>query len=150
MPTRSKKSSLPILRNANIFSKIRVWMLTSSESCNYLKSIYENVLTYTLIIPLFLYAQFSSVPQLCLILCDPMDCSIPGFFVHHQLPELTQTLVHQVSDTIQSSNSVFPFSSCLQPFPESESFSLSQFFSSGGQSIEILALGSVLQMNIQD
>ena len=35
--------------------------------------------------------QFSSVAQLCLTLCDPMDCSIPGYLVDHQLPELTQT-----------------------------------------------------------
>ena len=41
--------------------------------------------------------QFSSVTQLCLILCDPMDCSMPGFPVHHQLPELTQT---HVSDQV--------------------------------------------------
>ena len=38
--------------------------------------------------------QFSSVAQLCPTLCDPMDCSMPGFPVHHQLPEPTQTLVH--------------------------------------------------------
>ena len=38
--------------------------------------------------------QFSSVVQSCLTLCDPMDCSTPGFPVHHQLPELTQTHVH--------------------------------------------------------
>ena len=36
----------------------------------------------------------SSVTQLCLALCDPMDCSPPGFPVHHQLPELAQTHVH--------------------------------------------------------
>ena len=42
--------------------------------------------------------MFSSVIQLCLTLCDPMDCSMPGFPVHNQLPELTQTHVHQVSD----------------------------------------------------
>ena len=40
--------------------------------------------------------QFSSVTQLCLTLCDPMDCSTPGFPVHHQFPELTQNHVHQV------------------------------------------------------
>ena len=45
--------------------------------------------------------QISSVTQLCLNLCDPMDCSTPGFPVHHQLPELTQTYVHWVSDAIQ-------------------------------------------------
>ena len=38
--------------------------------------------------------QFSSVAQSCLTLCDPMDCSIPGLPVHHQLPKLTQTHVH--------------------------------------------------------
>ena len=38
--------------------------------------------------------QFSSVAQLCLTLCDPMDCSIPGFPVHHHLPDLMQTHVH--------------------------------------------------------
>ena len=44
--------------------------------------------------------QFSSVAQSCLILCDPMNCSMPGLPVHHQLPESTQTHVHWVSDAI--------------------------------------------------
>ena len=48
--------------------------------------------------------QFSSVAQSCPTLCHPMDCSTPGFPVHYQLPELTQTHVHPVSDSIQSSN----------------------------------------------
>ena len=48
----------------------------------------------------------SSVAQLCLTLCDPMDCSMPGFPVHHQLPELAQTHVHQISDAIQPSHSL--------------------------------------------
>ena len=38
--------------------------------------------------------QFSSVTQSCLTVCDPMDCSMPGLPVHHQLPEFTQTHVH--------------------------------------------------------
>jgi len=38
--------------------------------------------------------QFGSVAQSCLTLCNPMGCSMPGFPVHHQLPELTQTHVH--------------------------------------------------------
>ena len=42
----------------------------------------------------FLYIQFNSVTQSCLTLCDAMDCSTPGFPVHHQLPELTQTHVY--------------------------------------------------------
>ena len=61
--------------------------------------------------------QFSSVAQLCPILCDLMDCSMPGFPVHHQLPELAQTHVHQVDDAIQPSH---PLSS------PSAAFSVSQ------------------------
>ena len=41
-----------------------------------------------------LSVQFSSVAQSCLTLCNPLNCSTPGFPVHHQLPELTQTHVH--------------------------------------------------------
>ena len=47
--------------------------------------------------------QFSSVAQLCLTLCDPMDCSTSGHPVHHQLSEFTQTHVHRVGDAIQQS-----------------------------------------------
>ena len=56
--------------------------------------------------------QFSSVSQLCLTLCNPMNCSTPGFLVHHQLPELAQTHVPQVSDAIQPSH---PLSSPSPP-----------------------------------
>ena len=48
--------------------------------------------------------QFSSVVQSCPTLCDPMNCSTPGFPVHHQFPEFTQTHVHRVSDAIQPSH----------------------------------------------
>ena len=48
--------------------------------------------------------QFSSVAQLHLTLCDPMNCSTPGLPVHHQLPEFTQTHAHQVGDAIQPSH----------------------------------------------
>ena len=58
--------------------------------------------------------QFSSVAQSCPALCDPMNCSIPGLSVHHQLPEFTQTHVHQVSDAIQPSH---PRSSPSPPAP---------------------------------
>ena len=53
------------------------------------------------LIPIKREIQFSSVAQLCPALCDPMDCSMPGLPVHHQLPEFTQTHVHWVSDAIQ-------------------------------------------------
>ena len=48
--------------------------------------------------------QFSSVAQSCPTLCDPMDCSTPGFSVYHQLPKLAQTHVHRVADAIQPSH----------------------------------------------
>ena len=94
--------------------------------------------------------QFSSVTQSCLTLCDPMDCSTPSLPVHHQFPEFTQTRAHWVSDTILPSHPLIPFSSCLQSFPASGSFQMSQFFVSGGQNIEISASASVLPMNIQN
>ena len=54
------------------------------------------------------FSQFSSVAQSCLTLCDPMDCSMPGHLVHHQLPEFTQTHVHRVGDAIQPSHPLSP------------------------------------------
>ena len=48
----------------------------------------------------YVFPPFSSVAQSCPTLCNPMDCSTPGCPVHHQLPELTQTHVHWVSDAI--------------------------------------------------
>ena len=54
--------------------------------------------------------QFSSVAQSCPTLCDPMNRSMPGLPVHHQLPEFTQTHIHRVSDAIQPSHSLlFPY-----------------------------------------
>ena len=93
--------------------------------------------------------QFSSVTQSCPALYDSMDCSTPGLFVHQQLPEFTQTHVHWVSDSIEPSHPLLPFSSHLQSFLASGSFQMSQFFASGGQSIGVSASASVLPMNIQ-
>ena len=94
--------------------------------------------------------QFSSVTLSYLTLFYPMDCSLPGLPVHNQLPEFTQTcpLSWWCHPTISSS--VIPFSSCLQSFPASGSFQLSQFFASGGQSIEVSTSTLVLPMNNQD
>ena len=58
--------------------------------------------------------QFSSVAQLCPTLCDPMNRSMPGLPVHHQLLEFTQTQVYRVSDAIQPSH---PLSSPSPPAP---------------------------------
>ena len=95
--------------------------------------------------------QLSSVAQLCPTICSPRGYSTPGLPVHHQLPKLTQTHVHWVSDAIQPSQfSVFSFSSCLQSFPPSESFPMSQFFRSGGQSIGVSASASFFPINTQE
>ena len=66
----------------------------------------------------FISLSVCSVAQSRPTLCDPMDCSTPGFHVHHQLPEPTQIHVHWVGDLILC----HPFSSCLQSFPASGSF----------------------------
>ena len=76
--------------------------------------------------------QFSSVTQSRPTLCDPMNRSTPGLPIHHLLPEFTQTHVHWVHHVSTISSSVVPFS-CLQCFPPSGSFPVSQFFASGGQ-----------------
>ena len=81
------------------------------------------------------------------VMSDLMDCSTLGLPIPHHLPEFAQTHVHWVGDAIQPSH---PFFSCLQSFPASGSFPVSQFFASGGQSIGVSASTSVLPMNIQD
>ena len=72
-----------------------------------------------------------------------MNRSTPGLPVHYQLLEFTQTHIHRVRDAISSS--VIPLFSCLQSFPASGSFQMSQLFTSGGQSIGVSA--SFLPMN---
>ena len=67
--------------------------------------------------------QFSSVAQLCLTLCDPMDCSIPGFPVHHQLLELAQT--HSIKSVMPSKHLILCHPLLLLPsiFPSIRVFS---------------------------
>ena len=64
-----------------------------------------------------------SVTQSCPSLCDPIDCSLSGFPVHHQLPELAQTHVHRVSDAIQPSHPL------LSPSPPAFNFPSIRVFS---------------------
>ena len=94
--------------------------------------------------------QFSSVAQLCLTLCDPMDCSTqdsPSITNSWSLLKL-MSIKWVMPSTISSS--VVLFSSHLQSFPASGSFPMSQFFISVSQSIGFSASASVLPMNIQD
>ena len=90
-----------------------------------------------------------SVAQSCPTLCNPIDCSMTGLPVHHQLPEFIQTHIHWVGDAIQPSHPLSS-SSCFQSFPASGSFPMSQFFTSGGQSIGVSASASVFPVNSQD
>ena len=93
--------------------------------------------------------QFSSVAQSCPTLCDPMNRSTPGLPVHHQLPEFTQTHIHQVSDAIQPSH---PLSSPspLAPNPsQHQSFPMSQLFAWGDQSTGVSALAPFLPKKSQ-
>jgi len=84
------------------------WLLTKSGSFD----------RYYQCVIIDISVQFSSVTELCPTLCDSMDCSMPGFPVHHQLLDLAQTHVHWVSDAIQPSH---PLSS-----PSPSTFNLSQ------------------------
>ena len=93
-------------------------------------------------------SEISSVTQLCPTLCNPMDCSMP-IHVHHQLLELTQTM--SIESVMPSNHLIL----CLPLLPLSifssiKVFQMSQFFSSGGQSIGVSVSTSVLPMNIQD
>ena len=85
--------------------------------------------------------QFSSVTQSCLTFCEPMDCSMPGFPVHHKLLKLAQTHVHQISDVIQPSH---PMS-----FPSPPAFNLSQHqgLLQGVSSLHLV--GKVLEFQLQ-
>ena len=98
--------------------------------------------------------HFSSVHSSCSVVsdsCHPMDCSMPGFPVHHQLLELAQTHVHQVGCAIQPSHPLL--------FPSPPTFNLSQcqglfqWVSSSHQVVKVFGASasvSVLQMNTQD
>ena len=89
--------------------------------------------------------HISSVVQSCPTLCDPMDCSMPGFPVHHQLPELAQIHVHWVGDSIQSSHPL------LSPSPLSFNLSHHQgLFQWVGSSLKgASASATVIPINIQ-
>ena len=96
--------------------------------------------------------QFSSAVQSCLALCNPMDCSTPG--LQNARPLCPSPTPGTCSNSCPLSwwchptvsSSVILFSSHLQSFPASGSFLVSQFFTSGGQSIGVCASASVLPM----
>ena len=94
--------------------------------------------------------HFSSIAQSCLTLCDPVDCSTPGFPVLHQLPSLLKLMPIEL--VMPSNHPILCHPLLLPPsiLPASGSFQMSQLFASVGQSIGASASTSVLTMNIQD
>ena len=102
----------------------------------------------------YMYVLVAVIVQLlsCVRLCNPMDCSTPGFPVHHQFLELAQTHVCRVGDTVQPSRAL------SSPSPPAVSLSqhqmgLFQWVSSLHQVVKVLelqALASVHPVNIQD
>ena len=94
---------------------------------------------------------FSSVTQSCPTPCHPMDCSMPGYPVHHQLPKLIQTHVQWVGDAIQPPHPLsFPFPPAFNLSQHQGLFQWVSSSQSGGQSIGVSASVSVLPVNIQD
>ena len=89
------------------------------------------------------------VPKLCLTLCDPMQCSVPGFPVLHHLPEFAQAHIHWVGDAIQPSHALLSCSPPAFNLSQHQSLSQSRLFTPGGQSIGVSASAPVLPMNMQ-
>ena len=90
-----------------------------------------------------------SVAHLCPALCDPIDCSTPGFPVLHHLLELAQTHVHSVGNATQPSH-LLSLSPPAFNLSQHQAFLMHQFITSGGRGIGTSAPTSVLPMNTQD
>ena len=132
------------------FTKKKRWMANKHKKIRSISSVMREMQINAIMISHYTPIQFSSVTQSYLTLCNPMNPSTPDLPVHHKLLEPTQTHVYWVSDGINISFSVVPFSSHPQSFPASRSFQMSQLFASGGQRIAVSASTSVLPMNTQD
>ena len=94
---------------ALIWERSQMFSLLAADNKSFLVLLFTSVVSFNSV-------QFSSVAQSCPTLCDPMNHSTPGLPVHHQLPEFTQTHVHQVRDAIQPSHPLsFPSPPALNP-----------------------------------
>ena len=107
-----QRLEIPRSAPANITSAC-LWGMKYLLTTYYIQSQWVNI---AILCPYrdYMLLQFSSVTQSCLTLCDPMNCSMPGIPVHHQLQEFTQTHFQQVGDAIQPSH---PLSSPSPPAP---------------------------------
>ena len=113
----------------NPVNKLNIWIQISILIANrYKKKRCSNIISHSV--------QFSSVAQSCPTLCYPMNRSMPGLPVHHQLPEFTQTHIHRVGDAIQPSH---PLSSPSPPAPNpSQHQSLFQWVNSSREVAKVL------------
>ena len=103
---------------------------------NFIENRKQNLMKWSYWTILVQKNQFSSVTQSCPTLCDPMNRSMPGLPVHHQLPESTQTQVHWVGDAIKPSH---PLSSPSPPALNlSQHQSLFKWVSSSHQVVKVL------------
>ena len=128
------------IRERLMFSQVHLWKncLTVQDSFKFSKKLQIRFFSVHLWRPTSPpgSVQFSSVTQWCPTLCDPMNCSMPGLPVHHQLPEFTQTHVHWVDDAIQQPH---PLSSpSLPALNLSQHQGLFQWVSSSHQVAKIL------------
>ena len=116
-------------RNGKERKKVYYQLVSGMKAKDYLSLIPSQQSNFS--IPNFLSVkqsvQFSLVAQSCLTVCDPVDCSTPGFPVHHQLLELAQNHVHRVSNVIHPSH---PLSSPSPAFNLSQHQGLFQWVSS--------------------
>ena len=124
-------------------ARLSTWFLAASRFMFLALFWGKSCINIDFIIIVWVRVQFSSVAQSCPTLCGPMNHSMPGLPVHHQLPEFTQTHLHRVSDAIQPSH---PLSSPSPPAPNPSQhqsfFPMSQLFAWGGQSTGVSASAS--------
>ena len=132
---------------------------SATQEWEYIKIIWKSVIIFPwrMLRKVFFFFfspwhQFSSFQsaQSCPTLCNPMNCSKPGFPVQLQHPELVQTCRSSKWCHPMISSYVIPFSSCLQSFPASESYLMSQFFTLASQSIGVSGSAYILPMYIQN
>ena len=103
----------------------------------YYTAVYFSLQFCQCLLHIFRHSMFSSVAQSCPTLWDPMNRSMPGLPVHHQLPEFTQTYVHQVSDAIQPSHPLLS-PSLPAPNPSQHHQGLFQWVNSSNQVAKVL------------
>ena len=160
MPSNHLNLCCPLLLPRSIFPSTRVF---SNESVVHIRwpkywsfsfsispsNEYSELISFRIDWFAVLEVQFSSVTQLCPTLCDPMDCSMPGLPVHHQLPEFTHISIKSVMPS-NHLNLCCPLLLLSSIFPSIRVFSSESVLCISCQSIGVSTSASVLPMNTQD